>query len=385
MTAARDGRTRRGAVVYNPTKLDVEELRREIDAAAEAAGWGETLWFETSVEDTGAGPAREAVAQGADVVVAAGGDGTVRAVAEGLRDSGVPLALLPQGTGNLLARNLGLGVADLATSAKTVFNGEDRAIDLGVISLERADGTVDEHVFLVLAGMGLDAKMIASTDAKLKRRVGWLAYVDGGLRALTRIRPIKLRYSLDENPVRAVSAHSIMIGNCGQLPGGILLIPDARLDDGVLDIVLLRPHGPLGWIQVWRKIGFENGVLRKSAAGRKIIDLVNDTRSVDYRTGMKVRADSDEAEEVQLDGDEFGEAIGFTAVVDPGALLVRVDPRAPTAEGTPALGEPTPEQEVERTEAEREDPDGTRAAKAKGRRARRGRGKGASRTPLSGE
>jgi diacylglycerol kinase (ATP) len=176
--AAPSSPARRAAVVYNPVKVDVAELRTAVDAAAAEAGWGETIWLETSVEDPGIGQAREAAAQGADVVLAAGGDGTVRAVAEGLRDTGAALALLPSGTGNLLARNLELTLNNLADSVRTAFTGKDRPVDLGIAELRREDGTVEEHAFLVMAGIGIDAKMVANSDEDLKKKVGWLAYID---------------------------------------------------------------------------------------------------------------------------------------------------------------------------------------------------------------
>src|SRR3978361_2317669 len=106
------------AVVYNPVKVDIEVLRAAIESEAEAAGWAETLWFETTVDDGGQGMARQAIEANADVIVAAGGDGTGRCVAEGMCGSSVPLALLPSGTGNLLARNLKLTLNDLPGSVR---------------------------------------------------------------------------------------------------------------------------------------------------------------------------------------------------------------------------------------------------------------------------
>ncbi|NQX11823.1 NAD(+)/NADH kinase [Microbacteriaceae bacterium VKM Ac-2855] len=316
-------RTKRAAVVYNPIKVDALRLHTLVADAADDALWADTLWFETTVDEAGQNQAREAVAQGADVVLAVGGDGTVRAVAEGLSDSGVPLALVPLGTGNLLARNLDLGLG-FEEAIRTAFHGGVRTIDVGRADIRRVDGTHEEHVFLVMAGLGIDAKMIAKTNAKLKKAVGWLAYVDGGVRALAELKPIKLRYSLDGAPETRASAHSVMVGNCGVLPGGILLIPDAQPDDGLLDIVALRPRGAFGWVKVWNTITFENGVLRKSAAGRKLIDLQRDARDVIYVKGRDFRLRVDEPQEFQLDGDEFGEAIAVHAWVDPAALRVKV-------------------------------------------------------------
>ena len=170
--------TPRAAVVYNPIKVDIEKVKSAVAAAESEAGWAETLWFETTEEDAGQGVTASAIRRGASVVIAAGGDGTVRAVAEALRDSGVSLALLPSGTGNLLARNLELPLTNLEQAVEIAFTGDDRQIDLGMVEIVRADGDSEEHAFLVMAGLGLDAKMIKNTNSTLKKAVGWLAYVE---------------------------------------------------------------------------------------------------------------------------------------------------------------------------------------------------------------
>ncbi|MFB2554225.1 diacylglycerol/lipid kinase family protein [Herbiconiux liangxiaofengii] len=329
----------RAAMVVNPIKVDASKLRGVVEAAEKAAGWGETLWFETTPEDSGGLVTRAAVEQGVSVVMAAGGDGTVRAVAEALRSTGVPLGLLPVGTGNLLARNLELTLTNVERAVTTALTGRDRAIDLGVIDVTRGDGTREQHVFLVMAGLGLDAKMIAKTNKTLKRRVGWLAYVDGIGRALPELKPVRLRFRLDGSAWRSTSAHTVIVGNCGLLPGGLMLIPAARPDDGLLDIVALRPEGPFGWLKVWNKIAFENGVLRKSAAGRRIIDLNHDVRSVTYSKGRDFELRLETEEEIQLDGDEWGRARAVHSWVDAGALLVRVPLTTPVRPGhAPARG-----------------------------------------------
>jgi diacylglycerol kinase family enzyme len=312
------------AVVYNPTKVDIDKLKESVRRGAETAGWGETLYFETDPDDFGLQATQLALQQGADVVMAAGGDGTVRAVAEGLRGSDVPLALLPSGTGNLLARNLAFPLSNLDDSIAVAFEDGERRIDLGMIALERPDGSVDEHAFLVMAGLGLDAKMMANTRPALKKAVGWLAYVDGGVRALAEIKPVSIRYKIDGRENRRIDALTLLIGNCGALTGGLLLIPDAKPDDGILDIVVLRPSGPFGWLKVWRKVAWENGVLRKSAVGRKIIDLSKDVRDVKYMHAKKMDIRLDSAQDVELDGDEFGEAAAMRTWVEHRALTVKV-------------------------------------------------------------
>lgn len=318
---------RRAAVIYNPVKIDADHLRDIVAAAESAAGWAKSIWIETSEADPGVGQARRALAEGASVVMAAGGDGTVRAVAEGLQNSGVPLALLPSGTGNLLARNLGLDVNanHVDQLVELAFTGVDQAIDVGVVEVDRPDGSVETHSFVVMAGLGLDAKMIANTNPELKKKVGWLAYVDAIGRSLVDKHVLRLRYRLDGGEERFTRVHTILIGNCGALPGNILLLPDAEIDDGLLDIVTLRPEGFAGWARVWVGIVWENGVLRRSTIGRKLLGLRSKpVRALRYLRGRRIEGRLDRPEEFELDGDECGVITGFRARVDPAALLVRM-------------------------------------------------------------
>jgi diacylglycerol kinase (ATP) len=317
------------AVVYNPIKVTVAKLKDTVDSAASAAGWAPIIWFETTEADPGQQVAAQAVDRGADVVLVAGGDGTVRAVAETLRGTDVALALLPSGTGNLLARNLELAIGNTDELISAVFSGTQRRIDLGIAEITRVGGQTESHAFLVMAGLGIDAKMIANTRSSLKKAVGWLAYIDGTIRSIPTVKPIRLYYRLDGAAERVTNVHTIIVGNCGSLPGGLLLIPEARLDDGILDIVAFRPRGPFGWVRVWNKLFWENGVLRKSAVGRKVIDLSRDVKDVRYWRGKDLSLRVDRSQEFQLDGDEFGEAIAVHTWVDPGALTVLVPTLAP--------------------------------------------------------
>lgn len=319
---ARPGR--RAAIVYNPLKVDKAKLRASVTAAEKAVGWSKSLWFETTADEAGGGLAAQAAAEGVEVVLAAGGDGTVRAVAEGLRDTKVALALLPAGTGNLLARNLDLPLSNLDASVQTAFTGENRDIDLGLVEVVRPDGETEEHAFVVMAGIGLDAKMVANTNPELKKRVGWLAYVDAIARSLRDSKQLRVHFIADGGIARTMRAHTVLVGNCGLLPGNILLLPDASLDDGVFDIVTLRPEGFVGWAQIWVKIAWENGVLRRSSVGRKLMGLSREIRTLRYLKASTFEVRLDRAEEFELDGDEFGLVVGFRADVDAGALTVRV-------------------------------------------------------------
>lgn len=315
-------RTRLAAVVYNPVKVDLEALRRVVAAEETGAGWAETRWIETSEEDPGGGAAREALDAGARLVIAAGGDGTVRAVAEVVAGTDASLGLLPAGTGNLLARNLDLTLDDMEHAIRTAFRGRDRAIDTGWIEARREDGSVSNQLFLVMAGIGLDAKMLAGTDEGLKAKVGWLAYVGALARALRDSNRIAMRYSVDGHRTRQVHAHTVIIGNCGTLTADILLLPDAVIDDGVFDIVFFRPSSVIGWLQVFRKVLWENGVLRRIRGGDRF--LTGDIDALHYLRGGHLTVKLSAPEEIELDGDPMGRVTAFRARVERGALRVRV-------------------------------------------------------------
>ncbi len=317
------------AVIYNPVRIDVPRVRAAVEAAAARAGGVELLWLETTPEEGGQAQAREALARGATLVLAAGGDGTVRAVAEALRDRGATLGLLPSGTGNLLARNLGVPYANVEEACAIAFDGDTRAIDLGVATATREDGERTEHTFLVMAGVGIDATMIANARPALKRRVGWLAYVDAGFRALPKAHKVRIRYRLDDEPERSARVSTILIANCGTLPGNMELIPDGAVDDGLLDVAILQPESVFGWLTIWRKVTWENRVLRKSALGRRIIrftDRAIRTR-LSYLRGADVRLRMEQPEPFELDGDAFGDVVALDLAVDEGGLRVRVPRR----------------------------------------------------------
>ena len=314
------------AVVYNPIKVDIDVLRANVEAEATSAGWGETLWFETTVDDGGQGVTKQALAQNVDMVIAAGGDGTVRAVAEALHGSTTALALLPSGTGNLLARNLKLTLNDMPGSVRSAFTGVDRPIDLGVIDVERADSSRDRHVFVVMAGMGIDAKMIKNTNDDLKKKAGWVAYIGAVVVSLRDQNELHLKYSVDG--VRGIrrTANTIIVGNCGSLPGNILLLPDAVVDDGLFDVLVIRPKGFFGWPRVWAKVAVINRGrgARNEATGQDVAGQNRNDPELRYRTGKRLDVRLTRPEVIEIDGDTFGEATAFNAQVVAGGLTVRV-------------------------------------------------------------
>lgn len=315
------------AFVANPSKNGAEQLKAALLSRCAAEGLPDPIWLETTVEDPGLGQTREALERGADVVVAVGGDGTVRAVAQGMADSGKPMALLPVGTGNLLARNLDISVTDRDDAFDVVLHGIDRKIDVGWLRVDEpaaprdkdrvGNGPADTgtHIFLVIAGLGFDAAMVADADDALKSKVGWIAYFVAGVKHLHG-RRTEMTITLDDRSPVTTRLRSLMVGNCGRLPGGITLIPDAIIDDGIHDIAAIDTRGGLmGWVQLFGEVVMQGFGLSN--------DLPNKIGRIDHTRAKDVHLEVPGGEQVQVDGDVLGRARAVTTWVDPSALLVR--------------------------------------------------------------
>ncbi|NYE18947.1 diacylglycerol/lipid kinase family protein [Microbacterium immunditiarum] len=312
------------ALVYNPIKVDAATLRASVERFAAEAGWEEPLFYETTVDDLGDDVTRQALEVGVDAVLVAGGDGTVRAVSEAMSGSGVPLTIVPSGTGNLLARNLRLPLDDPAAMIRATFDGDTVAVDIGFAAISRPSGDTDEHAFVVMGGMGLDAAMIANTNPQLKKSVGWVAYVDGAARSLPGAKPFRIMYQINGHRLHSTRVQSVLFANCGSLPAGLELIPEASVTDGAMDVVFFQPKGPLGWIFVWRRVAWDNSFLRRFRAGRRALALRTKDNAVRYVRGAELEVGTTEAQFVQLDGDEFGEAVSVVARIVPGGLQITV-------------------------------------------------------------
>jgi diacylglycerol kinase family enzyme len=294
------------AVVANPAKVkSTDRSHRQIRAALASAGWPEPLWLETTREDPGGGQTRQAVQAGAEVIFACGGDGTVTACASELAGTETVLAVVPAGTGNLLAANLKLP-SQPADAIAAALSGGRRLLDVGV---------VEGRCFTVMAGMGFDAQMLRDTPETLKARLGWPAYVIAAARHLCET-PMQVTISLDGAPPFTRWARSVLVGNVGKLRGGLRVLPDARPDDGLLDVAVLMPPRRRSWLPLaWSLIRHRPAAPLMETFQAKQVGIV-----------------SDQQQPREFDGDLIEPSHTLTATVRPAALWLCV-PR-PRSAGT---------------------------------------------------
>ncbi len=324
MTNPHRAAERFAALVYNPVKTDGPDLVSSVKSSSHSAGWAAPMILETTIEDPGQAVTRRALEAGASVVLVAGGDGTVRAVSEAMASTGVPLAIIPSGTGNLLARNLLLPLGSAHTMISAAFDGERRTVDIGMADVVRVDGSTETHAFVVMAGIGLDAEMIRNTRPDWKKSIGWVAYIDGAARSLTTVAPFRVMFQVDEERLLTTRAHSVLWANCGLLPAGIQLLPEASIADGLLDVAIFRPRSWWGWLAVWRTVWWQNSVLRRTEAGRRVIALSPGSKAVKFLQGARMEAAVAEPQPIEIDGDELGMAVRLTGRIIRDGLTVVV-------------------------------------------------------------
>lgn len=399
MTGGTDGGTRAttrtgrplACVVVNPSKpRATAAVRSLLEDELHEAGYAGPVWLETSVSEPGTMQARLALAAGASLVVAAGGDGTVRSVAAGLAGTGAQMGIVPLGTANLAARNLGVPVGDARAAARVVAHGVDLPADLAWVRTEpwsdpgalpdptppddprgRADSAAltdraaaappdspptaadpadsrqlsaeaaravrtiqratrrphqwtrptlgDEHACMVVAGIGFDAGLVASTRPALKARVGWGAYALAAMENLSSPRMDLVLSLLDEAGARRVErlrARNLLVANGGRLPAGITLLPQARTDDGLLDVAAIDTvAGLAGWSSLARQV-LPPYAAHYSESGRSLGRVM-------LRRGGEVAVQLSAPALVEVDGDLLAPTQSMRVRLHPGALLIR--------------------------------------------------------------
>lgn len=302
-------------VVLNPSKLDNQaRFEERIRSAIEKRQPGASVHFyPTTVEDPGFGQAKQAVADGCSVIIAAGGDGTVRLVAAGIADSDAHMGIIPMGTGNLFARNISVPLEDIEGAIEVALEGTPTKIDLGWLGhgdSQSAAESAEHEPFLVIAGYGFDAVVMERADSRLKKYVGWLAYVVAGAPYLVG-RGQEILLELDRRRTRPLRARTVMIGNVGRLPGGFTIMPGADASNGSLEILALDWKGAAGFGQI---------VTELVAPEAKSLARISAKRTFQAR---RMRAETAKPLPVQVDGDYLSEATHLHAHVQPHALTVR--------------------------------------------------------------
>ncbi|MFF9982533.1 diacylglycerol kinase family protein [Streptomyces erythrochromogenes] len=303
-----------------------DELADEVRDRLHRHGFTAQRWTSTTVDRPVGSLAEECAVGGVDLVVVCGGDGTVRVCADVVAGTGIPLALVPCGTGNLLARNLDLP-SDPATALDEALAGGDFAIDVGRVE---GDGLPPTR-FTVMAGAGFDAAMVRDASPVLKARLGWAAYA---LSAARHLRDPRMRLSLRLDGGRRIRrrARMVVIGNVGSLQAGLELLPRARPDSGRLEVVLFDPRGAAGWLAAAAHLA--GRVVRRPAAapapGGPDGPVSVAAGSLEYFSASRIELRFARAQDREVDGDTTSRGARLTVDTEPGALRMRL-PRAPGA------------------------------------------------------
>ncbi len=270
------------------------ELRRQLTER----GFTDPIWYEVPKSRKAPGRALKAVEDGADLLLIWGGDGTLQRCVDALAGAKVTVAVMPAGTANLLAHNLGIPI-DLTAALDIALHGARRRLDLGKLNGER---------FAVMAGTGFDAIMMKEADGTLKDRFGRLSYVWTGAKA-AQATPSKLTVKVDGSPWFKGRASCVLLGNMGTITGGLKAFPDARPDDGLLEIGVVTADGSVQWARILSRLATGHADRSK---------LVRTTR------GHRVDVKLSKAAPYELDGGARPAQRRLRARIEPGAITVCV-------------------------------------------------------------
>lgn len=248
-------------VIHNPTSGRSDSLA-DVREVLEARG-ARARYVATTAGDPGAGHARRAVEEGVSRVLVAGGDGTMRSCAEGLMGTGVAMGLIPLGTGNVLARDLGIPT-EIGGAVETALNGEIRRVDVGLANGE---------AFVGISGLGLAAWMIRDADADLKAAIGPGAYLTSALRHLWR-EPFRVRLTLGTGERVDRSATLVLVATAGEAPGGLRPFPQAEPGDGLLRALIVEGRGLLNSVRALVAVlqGRRHELVQRHAARRVVVE-----------------------------------------------------------------------------------------------------------------
>ena len=266
--------------------------------ALEAAGVTEPLWYEVPKSRKAPKQVMRALDEGAELVIAWGGDGTVQRCIDVLAGSGVPLAIAPAGTANLLATHLEIP-QDIEQVVSIALGDSRRTLDVGTIN--------GEH-FAVMAGAGFDAEMLKEADGGLKDAVGRVAYLWTGAKQL-RATPVKTKIKVDGTTWFDDVSSCVLVGNVGGVFGGVDLFDGAEPDDGLLELGVVTADGLTDWART----------LARTALGSSAKSpFVQVTRA------KKIRITFGEKVLYELDGGDRDEVTKLKIGIEPGAITICV-------------------------------------------------------------
>jgi diacylglycerol kinase (ATP) len=263
-------------------------------------GVTDPLWYEVKKSRRAPEYARRAAAQGAGVIFVWGGDGTVQRCVDALAGTDTAVAILPAGTANLLAANLQVP-HDLAEAVRVGLHGDRRRLDTGSVNGER---------FAVMAGAGFDARMISDADRGTKGRLGRAAYLYTGIRNLG-ARRVKATVKVDGTPFYQGKVSCVLAANVGKILGGVEAFPEARPDDGRLELGVVTARNPVQWARTFARLA------RGQAAVSPFVK-VTQGKKFSIRFGQKVR--------YELDGGARPASKKLRIKVRPGSVTVCVPP-----------------------------------------------------------
>ncbi len=319
--SARTGDCVHYAFILNPSKPQAEQYRATIKEYCKSHKLQYEI-IDTLLNKDGRACALEALKHGADVVVAVGGDGTVRTVASAMSGTEHAMGIIPIGTGNLFARNMGIPVdnADAALAVAT-SHGSQR-VDMGRVTILDKPYEDHGHAFLIIAGMGFDALMIDDTNPKLKKNISWLAYFESGIRHLFAPKyHAKIIFTQEDNSKRVindVTFRTFMTGNCGQIPM-FSLMPEANYHDGLLDFEIIDTTGGIiGWANLF------GDVIHQTVTGKAQQSPLSTNSMIDQSQGLSAEVFLTRQAPVQADGDILGYTKHVRFTVEKQALCVRV-------------------------------------------------------------
>jgi diacylglycerol kinase family enzyme len=345
------------AFVLNPSKPNAEKVRQRIYEFFTEHDLEKPLIIDTRLDKDGAACAREALAAGVHAVIAVGGDGTVRTVASAMAGTGHVFGIIPIGTANLFARNIGIPLGNVDAALQVAISHGSRSVDIGRMALLDSKEPNHRHGFLIICGVGFDAQMIDATGPQMKKSLGWFAYFLAGMKHLmgSKLRADIDIYLPDGTVMHSddIALRSFLAGNCGEIPM-LSLMPTAVYDDGILDFAMLDTNGGLiGWADLFKNV-VQQTITRKPAQKGNLLAESNSESNSDSEeatgagskdtshslgSGTTWSTAASQVEQLQgtkavlhlrrptlaqVDGDVLGKTQHVEITVEQQALLVRV-------------------------------------------------------------